>query len=231
MPLLPPTVIGPISVCNSSVRVRGQNIGATVHLFQSGNPNPIGGGVATWSDQPFPLSAGVQLAAGASITATQTLNDVTSPASPYPIQIQAKPATIGGVVCATHIYECGQALSFIGAVPGAIIEVTAAGVSRGLKASADGTAKLILSAATKSEDTLVVTQTASGTAGPALPLPQADQLPRTPEGQLPPPSITGPIYECQQAIPISNIVDGATVVLTETPGSDTSVVFATPAEM
>ncbi|HKV41109.1 MAG TPA: hypothetical protein VJX67_18020, partial [Blastocatellia bacterium] len=87
MPLLSPIVVGPISECNSTIRVRGQNIGATVQLFQSGIPTPVGEGIATWSDQPFPLKAGAQLVAGASITATQIASGETSQPSPSPIQI------------------------------------------------------------------------------------------------------------------------------------------------
>jgi len=233
LPLLPPTVIGPISVCNSSVRVRGQNIGANVQLFQSGNESPIGGGVATWSDQPFPLKAGVKLTAGQSITATQTKDGVTSPASPSPIQIQAgSPARIGAVMCATHIYECGQALSFIGAVPGATIEVTVAGQVRGSRVSADGTAKVPLSAPTKATDTLVVTQTACGQTGPPATLPQPDKPPLTAQGLLPVPSIAGPVYACQEAIQIGNVVDGALVAVTQAPSATTaSGLFATSSEL
>ena len=231
MALLPPTVIGPISVCNSSVRVRGQNIGSDVQLFQSGNPSPIGGGVATWSDQPFPISADVQLIAGESITATQTQDGLTSPPSPSPVQIQAKPRTIGNVTCVSHIYECGQALFFIGAVPGATIEVTVAGQMRGSRVSADGTARVTLSAPTLAADTLMVTQTACGQAGPQVPLPQADKPPLTTRGQLPALSIAGLVYACQEALQIGNAVDGALVTLTETLGPGASGLFATASEM
>ncbi|MGH9830833.1 MAG: hypothetical protein ACREDR_47105, partial [Blastocatellia bacterium] len=45
------------------------------------------------------------------------------------------------------------------------------------------------------------------------------------------PSIVGPVFECQEAVPISNVVDGALVTLTETPGSSTPVLFSGTAEM
>lgn len=231
MPLLPPTVIGPISVGSSSVRVRGQNVGARVDLFQTGNPEPIGGGVATWSDQPFPINAGVQLIAGQSITAAQTKDGETSPQSPSPIKLQGRGASVGTVVCSSHIYECGQALSFVGAVPGATIEVTVDGETRGSKVSADGTVKLLLSSPTKTTDILSVSQTAFGTAGPELFLPQPDSVPLTPQGQLAAPSISGPVYACQEALPISNVIDGAVVTLTQSPGSSTDSTFATSSEL
>jgi len=231
LPLLPPVVIGPISVCSSSIRVRGQNVGANVQLFQSGNPSPVGGGVATWSDQPFPLKAGIQLSPGQTITATQSQDGATSAPSPTPIQVQAQPPAIGAVSCASHIYECGQALSFLGAVPGATIEVSVGGQLRGSRVSTDGTAKILLSGPTLPTDTLVVKQTACGQTGPALTLPQPDKPPLTAQGQLPTPAIAGPVYACQEAIQIGNAVDGASMEVTQTPGSaGSSGVFATSSE-
>ncbi|HEY6329120.1 MAG TPA: hypothetical protein VI756_07275 [Blastocatellia bacterium] len=166
MPLLPPTVIGPISVCNSSIRVQGQNIGATVDLFESGSSNPIGGGTATLSDQVFPLNSGLKLSAGQSITATQSQNGETSPPSPAPVAVQSATESIGTVACVSHIYQCGQALSFTGAMPGATVQVTAGGAMRGQAVSADGTAEVILSSPTQASDTLIATQIACGTIVP-----------------------------------------------------------------
>ncbi|HKV41922.1 MAG TPA: hypothetical protein VJX67_22150, partial [Blastocatellia bacterium] len=155
----------------------------------------------------------------------------TSQPSPSPIQIQAAPATIGGVACASHIYECGQALSFLGAVPGAMIEVSVAGQVRGQRVSSDGTAKISLSTPSRSTDTLTVTQTACGRTGPAVALPQPDSPPLTAQGLLPAPLISGPVYACQQGISIAGVVDGALVSLIETPGSTTEGLFATSTEM
>src|ERR1017187_1327557 len=108
MALLPPAVIGPLSECSSSVRVQGQLIGATVHLVANGVP--VGSGVATWTDQVFPLAGGAALAPGANVTATQSLAGVTSPPSPQPATVQKQPPTIGHVGLKTHVYACGQCL-------------------------------------------------------------------------------------------------------------------------
>jgi hypothetical protein len=228
LPLLPPTVIGPISVCNSSVRVQGQNVGSTVQLFQTGNPAPIGGGVATLSDQVFGLNGGIQLAAGQSVTATQTQSGSTSPPSPSPVQVQSRPPSVGAVACATHVYQCGQSLSLLGMVPGATAQVTVAGSSRGQGTSADGTVQINLSEPTQPSDTLMVTQTACGVSGPPLALPQPDNPPVTPQGQLAGPALSGPLYACQNEFEIGGVVDGALVTLTETPGSSTSILFPLP---
>src|SRR5437870_10477161 len=91
MALLPPAVVGPLSECSSRVRIQGQLIGATVDLFSNGAH--VGSGVATWTDQVFPLAAGKTLAPGAAVTATQTLSGSTSPASPSPVLVQKKPPT------------------------------------------------------------------------------------------------------------------------------------------
>ena len=214
MSLLPPVVLGPLSVCSSSVRVQGQLIGATVTLFSNGVN--VGHGVATWTDQAFPLNGGVTLAAGASVTATQSSGGVTSPASPTPIVVQKKPPTIGTVGCKTHIYECGQCLWLDGMVPGATVEVTVGGVVRGKGTADDGSARIGLAPQTALGQTLVAQQTACGTPGIQTNLAPPDALPGG-KRQLPAPTVVGPLQACQVAVTVSNVTDGAQVVLTETP--------------
>ena len=228
MALLPPTVIGPVSVLNSSIRVQGQNIGASVELFASGISSPIGGGTAVLSNQVFPLNPGVQLAPGQTITATQSMNGETSPASPAAVTVQSKPSTVGAVGCSTHIYQCGQSLFLFGVVPGASVQVSVAGSLRGQGISADGTLSINLSEPILAGETVVVTQLAGGVSGPGLTLQQPDNVPVAAGGQLPPPTLLTPVYACQSAFQISNVVDGALVTLTETPGSSSSRLFAGP---
>jgi hypothetical protein len=229
--LLPPTVSGPISVFNSSVRVRGQNIGATVALFVSGNPSAIGGGTASWSSQVFPLNKGIQLTSGQTITATQSQNGETSPPSPSGVAVQPRSATVGAVDCQTHIYQCGQSLFFVGLIPGASVQVSVGGTVRGRGVSADGTLLVNLSAPTLPGDMLTVSQTVGGITGPALTLAQPDVPPLTAQGQLAAPTLAGPVYACQTAFPISNIVAGALVTLTQTGGATTSSLFPNPTGM
>ena len=66
MALLPPAVVGPLSECSSSVRVQGQLIGATVDIYS--NNVHVANGVATWTDQVFPLSPGQTLPPGHDVT-------------------------------------------------------------------------------------------------------------------------------------------------------------------
>src|SRR6266566_3972005 len=147
MPLLPVRVIGPLSECSSSVRVEGQITGATVQIFMTGQAGAIGGGVAGWSDQTFPLNVGVSLAPGASVQASQTLGPETSALGPA-VTVQKKPPVIGPVVFLSHLYQCGKCLWISGAVPGASVEVKAGPSFRALGIAADGNARLGLSPAT-----------------------------------------------------------------------------------
>src|ERR1035438_10383018 len=121
MSLLPPVVVGPLSVCNSSVRVQGQLIDAVVDLFLDGVN--VGSGKALWTDQAIPLKTGAKLKAGRNVTAKQTTTGPPSGASAA-VVVQTEPKVIGSVACETHIYECGQCLWLDGMVPGATVEVT-----------------------------------------------------------------------------------------------------------
>src|SRR5215831_21015695 len=116
MALLPPLVIGPLSECSAAVRVQGQLIGATVDLYAGGVH--VGSGVASWSDQVFPLNGGVTLTPGSNVTATQSLGGATSAHSPTPVTVQKKPPVVGHVGLRTHVYVCGQCLWLDGMVPG-----------------------------------------------------------------------------------------------------------------
>lgn len=137
MSLLAPRVDGPLSECSSSVRVEGQITGATVELHLTGHPGSIGGGVATWSDQSFPLNGGVHLTPGATVQALQKQGAEVSPLGPG-ITVQKKPPVIGPLAIQSHLYVCGQCLWLTGAVPGAKVDVDVLGVPRGSGISTDG---------------------------------------------------------------------------------------------
>jgi hypothetical protein len=224
MPLLPPQVASPLSECSSHVRVQAQLTGSTVTLFADGAP--VGGGVASWSDDVFPLNAGVNLAPGANITAKQAFAGETSPASPQPVVVQKKPPVVGNVGCKTHIYQCGQCLWLDGMVPGATVQVTVGGAVRGTGRADDGAARIGLSQPTQLTDTLIAQQTACGTPGLLTPLPPPDPLP-LPKDQrvLPAPTVGAPLKECQRAVTVSNVFDGARVTLKRTSGPPETACF------
>jgi hypothetical protein len=217
-PLLPPVIVGPLSLCSSSVRVQAQLPGAKVNLFSAvgaAAPTLVGTGVATGNDQIFQLNAGVTLVAGASVTATQTLGGVTSLPSFLPFVVQAQTASVGNVICqTTPIFECSQVLVLGGLVPGATVQVMAGGAVCGSGGpAADGTAAVRLTAKIGAQQPVTAQQTACGIAGPVTPLGSADSL--TPP--LPAPTITRPLLACQTAVLVSNVIPGAQVTLNEAP--------------
>jgi hypothetical protein len=217
MALLPPSVVGPLSECSSHVRVEGQLTGSTVDLVANGAH--VGSGVASWSNEVFPLNAGVTLAAGARVAATQTLGGQTSQPSPQPVVVQKKPPVVGNVGCKTHIYVCGQCLWLDGMVPGATVDVRVGGVVRGSGRADDGTARLGLATQTGAGDVLEAQQTACGVAGPVTPLPPPDQLPVAKgERLLPAPTVQSPLKACQRAVTVSNVFEGGQVILSQTAG-------------
>lgn len=211
MPLLPPTVVGPLSQCSPGARVQGQLTGATVTLYQNGVQ--VGSGSASWSDQVFDFAANVTLVPGAKITARQTLGTEMSSESPLPVTVQAKPATLGYVGIKTHLYVCGLCAWLDGVVPGATIEVTVNGVSRGNGIAYDGSAQVGFTQPTAPGEILQARQTACGTPGPLTTLPPPDPPPVPKGRRLTPPTVNAPLRECQRAVTVSNVFDGSQVTL------------------
>ena len=204
MPLLPPQVVGPLSECSSHVRVQAQLTGSTVTIFADGAQ--VGSGVASWSDEVFPLNAGVTLNPGAKITANQVLGGQTSAQTPQPVIVQKKPPVIGNVGCKTHIYQCGQCLWLDGMVPGATVQVKVGTSIRGTGRADDGTARIGLNQPTQLTDTLIAQQTACGTPGLLTPLPPPDPVPLPPDQRvLPAPAVGAPLKECQRAVTVSSV--------------------------
>lgn len=224
MTLLAPTVIGPVSECSTSVRVEGQISGATVKLFVTGQAADIGGRVASWSDQVFPLNAGVTLAHGHSVQATQTLAGQTSPLGPG-ITVQKKPPSVGAIAFQSHLYHCGTCVWLVGAVPGADVTVKVGGSLRGSTVSADGNARIGLNQAIGPNDILTIQQTACGTPGPPLNGPHPDPVPTGAKRVLPAPVMPGPLKQCDPAVLITNVLEGATVTVKRSAAPAESACF------
>ena len=213
MPLSPPRIIGPLSECSSGVIVEGQITGSMVEIFADGVS--VGGDTATWASQRFPLNAGVSLAAGAKVTATQrTPIDGTSAQSPEPIVVQAKPPIIGHVGFRSHLYVCGECLWLDGMVPGATVKVTVGGVVRGTGTAYDGTARIHLSENIAPGEAVEAQQTACGNTGPLSVAPTPEPLPlEAGKRSLSPPTIVPPLRECQRAVLVTEVYEGAQVTL------------------
>ena len=220
MALLPPRVIGPLSECSTVVRVQGQLTGAKVTVFADGVV--VGSGMATWSDQNFPLSG--SLAAGQQVTATQGIGLDTSIQSPEPIEVQAQPPVIGGVGFRSHLNQCGDCVWLEGLVPGAKVELRDGGTAIGVGASYDGNARFHLSTPLAAGMDIKAQQNACGNPGTITDGPPIDVLVEKLK-TLPTPIVQKPLRECERRVTVSNIVHGAHVVLMRSAGPNLHACF------
>ena len=139
------------------------------------------GGVASWSDQGFPLNAAVVLLPGHTVQAQQISGGQTSPLGPG-VTIQKKPPSIGPLAFQSHLYECGRCVWLVGAVPGADVALTVGGSPRGSGVSSDGNARIGLTQKLGLGEVLAAQQTACGMTGPMTNGPPADPVPGGPNG-------------------------------------------------
>ncbi|WP_043345533.1 DUF1326 domain-containing protein [Belnapia moabensis] len=220
MALLPPRVIGPLSECSGSVRVQAHLTGATVTIFADGAV--VATGVASWSDQTFPLS--VPLSPDQNVTATQTVGMETSPASPEAVQVQARPPTIGPVGFRSHLNQCGECVWLEGLVPGAKVELRDGATVLGSGESYDGNARFHLATPLALGIAITAQQTACGIAGSVTNGPPVDVVVEK-QRTLPTPVVQSPLRECERKVTISNIVHGAQVTLMRSAGPNLQACF------
>lgn len=215
MTLLPPEVLGPLSVWSTGVHLRGQLIGAKVSV-RCGTQTVVSPVAATWFDEVFPLDAGAHLVAGEQVSATQDAGPAQGgPSAPsqLPVPVQAAPAQLGRVQFTSGVYECGGAIELSGAVPGATVRVgvMAGGTfhQRGHTVSADGYAGVFFSKGTGASETLVAHQTHGQLKGPDT----AARPTIATTKAVPPLHLPGPLLPCQRAITIAGIIPGAAVTV------------------
>ena len=161
MALMRPAVVGPLSELSSSIRVRGQRVGATVTI-QSG-ARTVAQGVATSGDQRFALLGAVTLSRNEAVFAVQRTgsdqSDVPSASQHMPVgPAPSTSADFGVVHVATHLYACGKFVFVDGAIPGATVTVLADGNPIGAGVADEGTARLALTSAIPSASSLVAHQ-------------------------------------------------------------------------
>lgn len=233
MPLMRPTVVGPLSELSSSVRVKGQLIGSTVTV--QSRTRKVAQGLAVSGDQRFALLAGVQLSRHESLFAVQQMGSDQSdiPSSSQDMSVAPAPATsaeIGVVHVATHIYACGRFVWVDGAIPGATITTLADGTPIGSGLADEGTARLSLTTAIPSGSLFVAHQSAPGLApGPDISF-AADEIPVGRGRALPAPTIELPVRGCDASIRVKDVIDGALVTLERRSGTSESAGFDRSAE-
>ena len=212
----------------SGVRVQNQLVGSTVAILASGAP--VGGGVATWTDQTFNLKPGVTLQPNQKITATQSLGGTTSGATPIPVTVQNNPtAPLGPVTFASAVVNCSNALLISGAVPGAIITLTDQhGAVRGTgAASQDGSVGIGIAPQLGNGEILEASQAACGLAQTT---PTLSPPPTEPPMVLPPPIVENPLYACAGSVTVSGVIPGAEVTQTRTSGPTETGAFVVSSE-
>lgn len=225
MPLMRPTVVGPLSELSSSIRVRDQVVGAAITV--ASGSRKVAEGVAISSDQRFPLLPGVTLSRHESLFAVQSAggeqSDIPSPSLRMPIG--PAPSTFGSVHVATHLYACGRFVWVDGAIPGATITVLADGIQIGVGVADEGTARLTLTSAIPPTSLVVAHQSSPGLApGPNVGQ-TADEIPGGRGQPLPPPIIEPPVRGCDASISVKGVFDGALVTLERRSGFSESAGF------
>src|SRR5450432_3548893 len=110
---LAPEVVAPLSVCSTSVEIRGNIAGASIDILVDGSV--ISTHPTNTPDNYYPL--GATLAANHKVTARQTIGGATSPES-LPVTVQDVPAQLSALTVETHPYNCGRCVLVTGGVPG-----------------------------------------------------------------------------------------------------------------
>jgi hypothetical protein len=192
-----PTIDGPLFAGGRVVVVTGTTQGVTVGLLVNGSP--IANALATGPTVAFSLASG--LAAGAQVTATQTLIGVTSAASQAVI-VAAPPApTLGPTVGSGS-----QTITLGNLVPGSQGEVEADGVVIG-SGEAPERGRVDLSVLPRIEgETLTARQFALDATGP-------ESAPITVAATPAAPAVASPLFAGGQLVRVTGVNPGATVEL------------------
>ena len=193
--------------------------GSEIKIFSDGSV--VGSSIASSSDDIIKLSSSIS--AGHKVTATQTVGLESSSQSPDPVIVQKKPPSIGPIVFRSHIHTCGQCILLDGAVPGGKIEVISNGSFRGNGTSYDGTVRIGLNGPIQAGEILNAKQEACGESGPN----SVAQSPEFPGGErgLQPPTVEPPLRRCQKYAVVSDVYDGAHVILKRSGGPNLRACF------
>jgi len=203
MKLLPPTIIGPVSECNTKVQVKGQFNGAIVSIFAG--DIVVGQRMAPTANELVPLN--ISLSAHQKLTVTQQLgSDVSKKEDSIIIEVQRRPATIGQLTLSQPLYVCGRALRLLGSFPGSEITVRENNTIRGTGNALGSEARVELSQPMQANQPLTAIQQGCNIQSP----------PSSFGATLHPPSILplvtiGKIYECQPSFYAGNVIPGAVV--------------------
>jgi hypothetical protein len=209
--LLPVRVLGPLSECSRAATVVGQITGSTVRITTT-EGRVLAEGMARWSEQTFDLTG--PLRAGESVIAFQSLDGETSPIPPEKTPVQPAPDLSAiSLQYVGVLHGCAGCVLVTGAVPGAqvTLRVAATGEVLGDAPAVNGDAYIVLRRAVRTGEELEALQTACGRTGPAVRSAPADAVALDARQRLPPPWIVEPLGECDRALAVGGVVEGALV--------------------
>ena len=221
--LLPPMIVGPVSVLTRSVHVTGALSGATVTLSQNG----ANVGAAPAGDDGIASIdvSNVALTAGANLTAMQTSGADSSESSPQE-PVLGPPASLPPLTFLTEVHACVDGIIVGGTIEGATVEVTAVGqpVGRRVAGGTQVSIRLDRPGPFPVGSTLEVRQTLTWQ-GNTINGPWVKSLPVQPspdtEQSMPAPQIQAPVLECDTAVLVTGLRDGSTFTLTRSSGPAT----------
>ena len=219
MPLLPIRVYMPVSECSPFVRVQGQLSGATVRVTADGVL--IAEGKVASADALIEIMPGVTLVAGQKLHATQSIDEETSPSSPEPAVVQARPSSLASPVVGV-LQLCSECLFVGNIMPGAqVVATSGTGPSAVIRGEADKawiTKQVGIAPPAEEDDPVRVRQEASlcNLSGESVTV----NVDTTPPPQLAPPTIETPVKECQASLRLRNVEPGAIVSVERSADSD-----------
>jgi hypothetical protein len=230
--LLPPRVVGPVSVLSTHVDVAGAYVGASVRLYVNGAaipPNPaVPAATASEYGTISLVLAGTTLTAGDLLTAVQTLDPDTSGESRILEPVLGFPSSLSPLVFLSEVHRCVDAILLGGTYVNSAITVTLDGNVIGSERGNGGTVSVSLSGGPFPEKhVLIATQTVAWS-GQTATSPPTQSLPIQPSPvREQPPSvyIVPPLFECDPSVTVSGILDGATVVLESNLGGHSEYPF------
>lgn len=211
--LLPPKIAGPLDNLSTFVVVLGALEGATVQLFANGSPVGIPS-LATGLSVLVPL-AGAHLTPGQTVTATQASGLNTSPPSP-PEPVGAAPVDLPPVTFLSLPHPCVDWVLLGGMVAGVSATILWKGKRIGTAVAQGSGVSVPVSFPTPASagDVLEAFQSYSSPGGASVQGPTSTSLPlgRAPVGEPPAPSLAPP-YECDLAVLVSGLQDGASLTI------------------
>ena len=225
--LLPPIVIGPVSVATSAVRVDGPLPGSNVHLFVNGVSKFQ---VSATSTTTYIALGGEGLNGGDELTARWEFDGEVSDPSPVPLIVLPVPSKLQPLVYLSQVHDCVDWILLGGAYPGALVEVYNGATQIGAEVASVDVVAVHIKGTINAGNVLGAQQSVTTPAGTmksdstrSLP---AEALPYM-ERSLPAPTI-GPVPGCAQAVPVGGLLQGASTHLT-TSGGVLNYPFVAPA--